>query len=169
VPSGKYEVLASVDLSPLFGEVNGKAEVEVSVPGKEILDQRLRQLKSEDANVRRTALIDLRYFKRDADVVAPALVERLDDPDLMIRRIAVSVLMSYPEHAAKHCDKVLPMLHHEDQSMRYMAAQLLGRCAPKSDAVEKALEKALEEAPENYARIFESSLTNYLNRTRTQK
>ena len=62
VPSGKYEVVASVDQAPLFGEIRGKARVGVTVPGEEILEQRLEELKSEDAGVRRTALIDLRYF-----------------------------------------------------------------------------------------------------------
>jgi HEAT repeat protein len=165
-PSGKYELHASVDLGHLFGVIEHQATIEIVQPGPAALDERLKQLESEDPNVRRTALIDLRYFKKDADRVVPAVVGRLDDEDANVRMIAMSVLISYPKGAAEHHEKILEILEcAEAISVRSMAVQLLARSAPSSDAVEAALVKALEKTDDRYRRLFESQLQRYRQRT----
>jgi hypothetical protein len=164
VPSGTYDLEVSVDLSPVFGVIEHKDKVVVEQPGADVLEQRLKELASEDANVRRQAVLDLRYFKEDAARVVPALLGRLEDPDASNVRMVLSVLMAYPEEAGGSATTFLRFLKSDDVSMRSMAAQLLGRVAPRSEEIEKALEAALAAAPENMKPAFEYGLSTYRRR-----
>lgn len=165
VPTGNYEIEASVDLSPLFGKIEHFGAVDVVLPSEKILNDRLAQLESEDVNQRRMALIDLRYFREDAEKVVPALVACLDDGEEVIRMVALSVLMAYPEQAAAHVERFYSMLESEDGvSVRGNAAYLISRVAPVSDRAEQALMNALESADENLKSRIESALTTYRRR-----
>ncbi|MCP3859723.1 MAG: hypothetical protein GY704_08735, partial [Phycisphaeraceae bacterium] len=101
MPSGKYELTASLDLSPVFGIITSRHEVDLKVPGPEILDEHLKSLESPDANIRTQALYQLRYFKQDAERVVVALAAAMKDESEGVRSAAMSVFMAYPEHAKK--------------------------------------------------------------------
>jgi HEAT repeat protein len=171
VPSGRYELTASVDLSPVFGILEHNATVDVVIPGPDAINDHLKSLASEDKNVRRTALIALRYFKEDAERVVPALLTCVKDPELNIRTIALSVLMSFQTQAKEHLDvfmKILSGGKDVDFSEKSMAVQALCRLAPSSDEVDAAMVKALAESPENYKALFESQLKRYRQRTKRE-
>jgi hypothetical protein len=172
VPAGRYDLEASLDLKPFFGRLDHIGVVRLEVPGEKILDQRLAQLGSEDAGARRAALIDLRYFRQDGDKVFPLLMKCVQkDPDPNIRMIALSVMMAYPDHVAKHEDVYIGILFGDDASMseKSNAAMLLSRYVPVSDKVGAVLEKAWAEADENMKLRLRYSLENYRERAKAEQ
>lgn len=166
VPTGEYELKAAIDLSPVFGEIEHECAVPVTTPPENVLDRRLEQLASDDPNVRRIAVIDLRYFPGHGDRVFPALLGALDDEEPAVRSIALSVMISYPAQAAAHADVYLEILLGDRAAAeKATAAYLVGRFAPASPEAEAALTKAIDDAPEAYRPRFESALNQYRSRT----
>lgn len=152
VPTGRYDLKASVDLRPVFGEIEQFSAVDFVAPTEKILEERLAQLESENVSVRRNALIDLRYFPKDGEVVFPELMACLDDEDPNIRLIALSVMMAYPAQAAEEVDTFIEILLGDESvsmSEKSNAANLLGRYVPVSKEVGEALEKAWAAADGN--------------------
>lgn len=169
VPSGHYEIEAVIDLSPLFGKIEHIGAVDVEIPSEKVLSDRLAQLASEDVNQRRLALIDLRYFRNDAERVVPALVACLDDEEETIRMVALSVLGAYPEQAANHMERFFEILEGEGGvSVRANAAYLIARLAPVSERTEEAIAKALDGADANLKQRLESAMTMYKRRAGTE-
>ncbi len=165
VPSGSYDLTASLDLSPVFGIIASSQPVEVTVPGPEVLDEHLKKLESEDANVRMRTIYDLRYFREDAERVVPVLLARLQDRDETVRGAALSVFISYPTGAEKNVSVFLPFLADGTDREKLTAFQLVARNAPAGEEFLAALEKALAEAPENYKYTYKSNLDRYRART----
>ena len=169
VPTGRYEIEATVDLSPLFGTIEHHGTVDVVVPSEKVLADRLAQLESEDVNQRRAALLDLRYFREDAEKVVPAIIKCFDDEEETIRMYALSAMSAYPAQAPTYVDRYFEILAGEDGvSVRGYAAYLLGRFAPVSDRAEQALLAALEGAEANLKSRVESALTTYRRRAGTE-
>jgi len=164
VPSGKYELSASVDLSPLFGVIASTQTVDVKVPGPEVLDEHLKDLESEDANVRVQAIYKLRYFKPDAERVVAALASALEDPEEGVRAAAMSVFNSYPEHAKKHLDVFVKLLSTGGNRQRYTACSLLARVAPWDEKILAAMKAAKEAGPTNYETAFQSTIDRYVRK-----
>jgi hypothetical protein len=166
VPAGEYRLAVSLDLSPVFGIVKAETVLSVSPPPADILTRRLEELGSPDIVVRRTALLDLRYFPKDGARVGPALLAALDDPDGSIRSLAVSVLNAFPKEAAAATDRLLAILASKEAASheRQNVAFLLARVAPPSKEVETALVKAVEAAEEILRANFENALANYRRR-----
>ena len=69
VPTGHYDVEFGVDLSPLFGTLEGRRNLWLADPGPEALDRCLARARSEDGDVRRVATEELQWFDEDADRV----------------------------------------------------------------------------------------------------
>jgi hypothetical protein len=164
VATGEYEVHASVELGTPFGVVEATEKVSILVPAEEILEQRLAELTSEDPQVVRAALVDLRYFRSDGDKVAPALLSMLDHEDDMLRMVALSVLNAYPDHAKKHLDLFLEILADTEgrtTSERVQAAYLVARNAPAGEKYRAALEAAVENADDTYVVSYRSALRMY--------
>jgi len=170
VPSGEYELTASVDLSPLFGVLSKKTSVTVARPRDDILDVRLEELAGADANLRRRALYDLRYFPKQGDRVVPALVAILEGDDASLRPAAIGVLGAFPKEAAGHLDLILSITTGKgSESERGGAAYLLARIAPKDDRYEKALTDGVESSEGYPKRQFEGALGLYRRRHNPEK
>ena len=170
VPSGEYELTASVDLSPIFGVLTKKTSVTVARPRDDILDVRLKELTGEDVNARRKALYDLRYFPKQGAKIVPALVQVLTGDDANLRPAALSVLGAFPKEAAGHLDLILSITTGEgNDSERGGAAYLLARIAPKDGKYEKALTDGVKSSEGNLKRRFESALGLYRRRHNPQK
>jgi HEAT repeat protein len=172
VPTGSYELHASLDLSPVFGVVEHTETLTVDRPPADVLDQRLGELASEDANARRKAVYDLRYFPEDGERVVPAVVKCLSDLEESVRLAALSVLAAFPGEAAEHTDVFLGILCGTESASKYergSAAYLLGRVAPASEEVEKALREAAASEDETVNRRAEYALRTYLSRTGNAK
>ncbi len=167
VPAGEYEIRASLDLTPLFGVLTCANPVSVYEVPADILERRLAELGSENAALRRNALIDLRNFRDDGDVVVPAVLKLVSDADESIRGLALSVLQSFPKQAVGVIDVVLPILESKTVSTyeRSSAGWIVARFAPASERAEKALAAALEAAEENYRPQYENMLKQYRTRT----
>ena len=167
VPTGHYDLEVSLDLSPVLGKYDSIATVDLVVPTERVLDDRLAQLESDDVIVRRSALIDLRYFREDGDRVFPKLLARLADEDSNIRMLALSVMMAYPAHTAEHADTFIAILHGDESvsvSEKSNAAMLLSRYIPPSEKVGAALEKAYAEADDNLKMRLKYSIDHYRQR-----
>jgi len=167
VPTGEYDATAKVDLSPVLGVIENLISVEIRQPEGDVLATRLEELQSEEANVRRRAAIDLRYFPEDGEKVVPALLGRLDDESGYVRSASLSVLASYPEQAGKHADRFLSILEGGEKTTigeRLGAAHLLARTAPLDPRYEAALQAALKSATEIYQLSYQAALTNFRRR-----
>jgi HEAT repeat protein len=172
VPRGEYEVRVALDLTPIFGKLLSEQTRLIEPPPADTFERRLADLASDDPVVRRAALSDLPYFGRQRKRVGPALVKCLDDPDGIMRRMALAMLQSFKVEAAAHADRVLDIL--EDRTGRVRgertnAALLLSRTAPPSDRALAALTKAVEDATEWERTIFRSALDAYRKRCATEK
>jgi HEAT repeat protein len=168
VPTGSYELRASLDLSPVLGVIEHAETLIVTRPPADILDRRLEELSSENGSVRRTAVYDLRYFPEDGERIVPFLLNCLKDREGSVRLAALSVLTAFPKEAAEHVDVYLAILGGGDAVVKYeraSAAYLLGRVAPKSEEVEKALRNAATSDDETVKRSAEYALRTYLART----
>lgn len=171
VPTGNYEVTCVIDLNPFFGVVTKKATLDLVAPGPEGVDQRLKELSSEDKDVRRTALFDLMYFPKSKEKVFAALLPLLDDPDGGFRAMVISVMSSFPHQAMKHVDRFIEIALDEkrDVSERGSAAWFLAQSAPASEKVEKCLAKLAESEDPKEKQYFQWQIRNYRNRTRAPK
>jgi hypothetical protein len=166
VPTGSYEVTARVDLTPLFGVVETTRTVELTRPPADVLDRRLAELSAEKEAVRRTAAYQLRYFPDDGERIVPALLTRLEDEESSVRLAALSVLGSFGDEAAEHVDRYLAILESGKTSYeKASAANLLGRVAPASETVERALRAAAASEDPTVERRAEYALKAYLTRT----
>jgi len=165
VPTGDYDLIASVDLSPVFGVLTYEGTVSVRRPGADVLGQRLRELAGDDAKARRRALLDLRYFPDHGDRVVPALIGVLEGDDENLKYLALSVLGSYPKEVAGHLDLILGIATGKGKdNERGGAAYLLARVAPKKEEYEKALAEGVESSEGYMKRRFESALKLYRRR-----
>jgi hypothetical protein len=171
VPTGKYDVTCVIDLNPLFGVVTKKTTVELVSPGPEAVDKRLEELKSEDKEVRQTALFDLIWFPEAKERIFPELLKLLDDPDGRFRGMVISVMGRFPHEAAKHVDRFIEIALDEkrDVSERGSAAWFLAQYAPASETVEKCLEKLSESKDPKEKQYFQWPIQNYRNRVRNTK
>ena len=167
VPTGHYDLEASVDLHPVFGKFEQLGTIDFVTPSERILEDRLAQLEADSVNARRAALIDLRYFREDGEKVFPKLMACLNDEDAGIRMIALSVMMAYPKQAAEHVDTFIEILLGDESvsmSEKSNAANLLGRYVPVSDKVGAALEKAWAGADENLKLRMKYAVDSYRKR-----
>ena len=166
VPAGEYELHASIDLGTPFGVIEDVTTVTIAPPSADILEKRLKELESEDSEVRRLALIQLRYFRSDGEKVVPALLGRLEDKDPTIRMVALSVFSAFPQQAKEHLDLFLGLLRAElgvSLSEKVQAAYLLARHAPWDEEVLAAILKA-EEAGGSRRVSFSSARKQYQRR-----
>ncbi|MEN8151581.1 MAG: HEAT repeat domain-containing protein [Planctomycetota bacterium] len=162
VPTGEYDLVASVDLSPLFGVLETESKVSLTRPGAEVLDQRLKELASDDPNVRRRALYDLRYFPKEGERIVPELVKALSDGDEHVRGAALSVFYAFPDAAREQVDLVLGIVTGDgSESERGRAAYFVARFAPEDPKVEKALIDAVESAEGPVKRRLQGALDYY--------
>lgn|GEM_PF-2414117 len=145
-PSGGYDLLCAVDLSPLYGKIEEKHSIVITQPPADILDRRLAELESENPVVRSTAVRDLAYFEGQGPRVFPALAACLDDPSEAVATSAIYSLYYYPEQIKANPACFLKVLRNREkpQQVRNRAAYYLGRFAPKNAQIEKALKKAVE-------------------------
>ncbi len=167
MPTGRYDLEASLDLSPVYGKLDHVTTVDITVPSEAVLAERLEQLKSEDVNVRRGALIDLRYFRQDGDKVFPALLECLSDTESVIRMVALSVMMAYPKQATEHVDTFIAIVEGGPEvsvSERSNAIYILARYVPPSEMITEVLEKAWENADESFKPRMQSAIEQYRKR-----
>jgi HEAT repeat protein len=167
VAAGEYELTASVDLGDPFGLIEETHPVTVVVPSGDVLAERLEELKSEDEEARRRALIDLRYFRSEHEQVVPVLLDLLDDESERIRMVALSVLGSYREQAVRHLDLFLSILGDTEErsdSERVQAAYLIARMAPNEARYREALEAAAESAGDPRAVSFRAALAQFQRR-----
>ena len=170
VPSGEYELTASVDLSPVFGVLTKKTTVTVARPRDDILDVRLKELASGDPSEVRRAIYDLRYFPKDGERIVPALVSVLEGKDANLRQAAISVFGSFPKGAAEHLDLILSIATDtEGGYARGRAAYLLARFAPQDEKYEKALTDGVKSSEGSLKRQFESALDQYRRRHNQDK
>jgi HEAT repeat protein len=170
-PSGEYDLLCSVDLSPLYGKIEEKKSVAITQPPADILDRRLAELESEDVGVRSTAASDLAYFEGEGERVFPALLTCLDDPEEDVAQSALYSLYYYPVQIKAHTEYFLKLLCDMEKPQRFQerAAYYLGRYGDASAKVEKALEEAVK-ANENpsSSRRLEYALNNCRQRMKTE-
>lgn len=168
VPTGRYEVTCVIDLNPFFGVVSKKTTIDLVAPGPEAVDKRLEELKSEDKEVRRTALFDLMWFPKAREKIFPVLLELLDDPDGEFRGMVISVMGRFPHQAAKHTDRFIEIALDEKRgvSERGSAAWFLAQYAPASEEVEKCLVKLSESEDPKEKQYFSWPIQNYRSRTR---
>ena len=165
VPTGEYEMTASVDLTPLFGVIEHKTTVTITRPPENALDVRLEQLNSEDANVRQRALYDLRYFPKEGNRIVPRLVEILESDDANLRSAAISVFNAFLKEAAAHLDLLVGIATGEGSvNERGGAAYLVARVAPKDEKYEKVLTDGVESSEGYMKRRFEGALSYYRRR-----
>ncbi|MBD3161784.1 MAG: hypothetical protein GF328_06730 [Candidatus Latescibacteria bacterium] len=167
VAAGEYELTASVDLGEPFGLIEETHPVELVVPSGDVLAERLEELKADDEEVRRRALIDLRYFRSEHETVVPVLLDLLNDESERIRMVALSVLGSYREQAAGHLELFLSILEDTERrsvSERVQAAYLIARLAPNEGRFREALEAAAEDKDDPRVVSFRSALSQYLRR-----
>lgn len=146
VPTGKYLVRASIDLSPLFGVIEQEIPIEIIQPGRNALEQNLAALGDEDPNARREALRQLQFFPGHGEKIAARVVDLVRDPDPDVRSMAIQVLIRYLDSLKPHAGKLLPLLTDENLSdhPRMAVAFMVASHAPPGRAVEAALSKALE-------------------------
>lgn len=167
MPAGQYDLEASIDLSPVLGKIVQLGTVDLVIPSEKILEERLTQLTSEDVNVRRAALIDLRNFREDGEAVFPKLMVCLDDEDSNIRMLTLSVMMAYPTQAAEHVDTFIEILLGDESvglSEKSNAASLLAYYVPVSEKVGAALEKAYAAADDNLKLRMKRAVERYRQR-----
>lgn len=170
VPTGDYELTATVDLSPYFGLVTHSGEIHIDLPPADLLEQRLQELDSESEETRRLALLELRHFKHAAERVLPAVLDRLEDGSPAVRSTALSVLAYYRVQAIEHVEVFLRFLEEgETDPERVNAAYALASLAPVSPEIEKVLVDAFEGAAESQKMRFESALRNYRRRAKAEE
>jgi hypothetical protein len=149
VPAGRYNLLVSVALKPVFARIDKLTTIDLVVPSENVLEVRLAELESEDMMTRQEALMDLRFFPDDGEQVFPRLLACLEDEAGNIRTMALSVMQDYPLQVAEHVDTFIEMLLGDESvsnSEKVRAAYLLGKCGPLSEKVRAALEKAFADA-----------------------
>jgi HEAT repeat protein len=101
-------------------------------------------LQSSWPSTRRTAASDLAQDAAQADMVVPALVKALEDPDKGVRRNALVSLKTFGQSARTAGPPVKQMLDHGlDDELRKDAADLLG--AIKDQAAIPSLIAALDD------------------------
>ena len=172
VPSGEYILDSSVDLSPLFEKIAVKNTVRIDQPPPDILERRLAELESDDGDVRNEAAMDLAYFEGEAARVFPALLAHLEDPVQSVRVNALEAMGHYSEQLGKHSKVFLKLLGDEEKElyMRSVVAEYLGRHAPLSEEVEKALEKAaISFVNESLGPFFVRARDSYRRRAKAEK
>ncbi len=167
VPTGRYDLEASIDLKPVLGRIEHLGAIDLVIPSKKILEERLAQLESGIVNTRRAALVDLRHFPEDGETVFPKLMACLEDEDAGIRMLALSVMTAYPTRAAEQADRFIGILTGDESvstSEKANAAYLLSRFAPVSEKVGAALEQALAEADDSLKTRLKYAVENYRRR-----
>ena len=170
VPTGEYDLTASVDLTPLFGVIEKKTTVSVTRPGKNVLDEQLKKLDGGEPNARVRALYDLRYFPKEGARIVPVLVKILKGEDASLRGAAISVLGAFPAEMAEHLDLVISIIAGDgSESERSNAAYLLARVAPKDERCEKALLDAASSSEGTMKPRFDGALNNYRRRHKIPK
>jgi hypothetical protein len=167
VPTGSYDVTASVDLTPIFGIESTTAILDLVKPGREAFARRLEQLGDDDPEVRREAMIDLYNFREEREKVSAAAAKLLRDPDPQIRALAVGHLLRSPEIAKNHLEDLLWILEKSEGGHwndRANAALFLSAVAPRSERVARALEAAATSEEENLALLAKTALDQYRRR-----
>ncbi len=170
VPSGEYEVRASLDLTPVFGKIETVEIRKIVPPPPDAFERRLAELASEDPTVRRAALSDLPFFGTRRKEVGPVLVSCLRDPDGILRRMALAMLQGFKDVAAAHAGTILGILESREgrvRGERTNAALLVSRTTPASDRARAALEQSVEDAEPWERSIFRSALDAYRTRTKS--
>jgi len=171
VPTGRYDVTLSIDLSPIFGVVTAKKTLDITRPGPDALDKRITELASEDKQVRQTALFDLMYFPKDGEKIFAALLPLLDDPDSQFRGCVIQVMSRFAPQAVKHLDRFIEICLDPERDLqeRGSAAWFLAQHAPAGEKVEKCLATLAETKDPKEKRWFEWSITTYRKRTAEMK
>ena len=168
VPSGEYEIRATLDLTPVFGKIETIETRRIEPPPADAFERRLAELRSRDPLVRRKAISDLPYFGRQRKRVGPALIACLADPDGVVRRMILAILQGFRAEAAENAGTILGILESRSgrvRGERTNAALLVSRTTPPSARALAALEGALKDAEEWERTIFRSALDAYLART----
>jgi len=167
-PSGEYSVNCSIDLSPLYGKIEERKSVAITQPPADILERRLAELDSKEANERIAAARDLAYFEGQGERAFPALLTCLEDPVESVATSALYSMNSYSDQIAKHHDVFLQMLRNQKTLPRFRdrAAYYLGRFAPADSAeVLEALEEAKKLLDDlTKGRMIEYGLTQFRKR-----
>lgn len=172
VPSGEYTLASSVDLTPAFEKIESETTIRITQPPPDILDRRLGELESGDAEVRNKAAMDLAYFEEEGERVFPALLDHLDDPDQSVRVNVMEAMGYYPDQLRKHSKVFLELLRDRENEkyLRSVAAEYLGRHAPLKDEVRKALEKAaISFVNDPLAQFFMRARDSYRRRVKADK
>jgi hypothetical protein len=171
-PSGEYQVLCTLDLSPLCGKLETINEVTIIQPPADILDRRLAELNSEDENVRLQAVRDLYFFEDHGDRVFPALLTRYVDSGEAQRIEILSSMGSFPDHIKDHIDLFIEIVNNRDESGDVVdfAAYYLGQYGPRDDRVEKALEDAAAAHSESdFSESMKYALERYRKRVKREE
>lgn len=167
-PSGEYEVLCLVDLSPIYGEIKQKTVLNIIRPPKDILEIRLKELESKDKSIQQRAAYDLAHFPEQGERVFQALLSHLNDPDEDLQTAVFSSMGNYKEQVKNHLALYLKILKDEKASeyFRSSSASNISLYAPIDPKTEQALEDALK-AFQGHS--YESSFKYYLQRYQKRK
>jgi HEAT repeat protein len=101
---------------------------------KRTVDLIVEAFKSDDVNLRRAAARMAVEFDVPLDVVAPMLIESLQDPDPRLVRNAIETLVDLGPKALKHVDELL-----QHRELRFYALPLISRLGPKAAPAVPAL------------------------------
>lgn len=168
-PSGEYEVDISLDLSAVYGKITDRRTITIEQPPDDILERRLAELKSKEADTRRTAVADLAFFGEDGDRVFPALVACLEDGDEEVRKGAVYSMSGYREQIDEQPDVIIGILKNKkfDGNIRAYATYLLSR-VKDGDRVFPNLLACLEDSDENVRTRAAYSMLQYSGQMETR-
>ena len=144
VPTGDYVVRTSIDLSPLFGEVQGEKRLRIEQPGPDAIEKHLARIEAVKAGKRFNIISELAYFEDSGDRVVPALVEIISRSDGSDRIAAIFALEDFPDHARLAKDALLSLLSlfgkYDDPGS--FAAAVLGRFYPRISLLTGAYQQA---------------------------
>jgi HEAT repeat protein len=113
-----------------------------------LLDRAVRLIvdafKSDDVHVRRAAARAVVEFKVNPEMVAPALVDALEDADPGVVANAIEALSAFGAKALQHVDDAL-----ENEKLRQYAVRLIARVGPDAASAVPALIEAMRKRPQD--------------------
>ncbi len=113
----------------------------------------IRDLGSNDAEVRRAAAVALTRIGPDAKAAIPALLKRLKDPDPVVRQNSIDAIGEINAPSEEAVDALIPLLKDAEYLIRLKAAETLGKFGTLSAKAEKPLLELLKD-PQPIVRGF---------------
>jgi hypothetical protein len=145
VPTGEYEVEASVDLTPVFGKLRRTERLLIERPGPDALDKAIARLEAAAPDDRWAAVDDLRWFAGHGDRIVPLLVRIVAEREEGALFSAIYALAEYPDQAELTRPALLPLLGGKEPA-GCTAAWVLGILFPKAQRLAEAYRAAHDRA-----------------------